>query len=200
MILSENAEAIYMQQGINNSESTEGLFILNPDGNFTYLNEKALSFAGEKYGKLAGKPFISIIPEKERRRFYREFINLLNGKSIRLTVPKYEYGSKHVFELNINPIARNRKIVMLVGTIRDITYIKKIEAEKKIMMSRERIFRESIAHHFFNPLAIAKGYLQIVIDNKPNKDDMEKLEAAKTAIKRVESVVKNVIKYGDIRE
>ncbi|MEA2054211.1 MAG: hypothetical protein U9O96_03715 [Candidatus Thermoplasmatota archaeon] len=89
---------------------------------------------------------------------------------------------------------------MSIGTIRDITHIRKMERDRKNAIHRERIFKESISHYFFNPLVIAKGYIQLVIDETADDEEKKKLEAAKTAINRIESVVKNVINNGDVRE
>ncbi len=201
-MLSEKMEDIYMQHDADtdNNTPTEGLFILNADGNFVHLNEKALSFAGERHGTLIGKHFSSIAPEKERRKIHYTLGELFKGRSTRYTIPKYDYGIKHIFEVNINPVIQNRKIIMFVGTIRDITHIRKMEADRKKAISREKMFRESVAHHFFNPIVIARGYLQLVMEGTCNNDEREKLEAVKTAVGRIESVVKNVIRDGDIRE
>ena len=199
MAISKNMGSIYMHLD-GDGESAEGLFILNSGGNFVYLNEKAVLFAGEKQGALAGKPLISIIPERERGKVYGKLVDLINGKSISLTIPRYEYGMRRIFELNVNPVIQNHKTVMFVGTIRDITYIKKMESERKKMMIREQNFRESVAHHFFNPLAIARGYLQLVVEKTSDGEERRKLESSIAAIGRVESVVKNVIRYGDVRE
>lgn len=194
----ENLESKYMRH--NADASTEGLFILNPGGNIVHMNERVLSFAEDEQERLMGKNFISIFPEKERSRISSKFMGMLDGKSVKFTISKYEYGRRHIFEVNINPVTKNRRILMFVGTIRNVTYIKKMETERKKMVIREQNFRESVAHHFFNPLAIARGYLQLVVEKTSDGEEKRKLESSINAIGRVESVVKNVIQYGDVRE
>ncbi len=80
----------------------------------------------------------------------------------------------------------------------DITDRVKAEERVKEALEKEREFKLRTAHFFFNPLAIAKGYLQVALHEK---DDIEtKIEMAMKAIERVEKVVKNVTQRGEIIE
>jgi len=80
----------------------------------------------------------------------------------------------------------------------DITDRVKAEERVKEALEKEREFKLRTAHFFFNPLAIAKGYLQLALDEK---DDIEtKIKRAMKAIERVEKVVKNVTQKGEIIE
>jgi PAS domain S-box-containing protein len=80
----------------------------------------------------------------------------------------------------------------------DITDRVKAEERVKEALEKEREFKLRTAHFFFNPLAIAKGYLQLALHEK---DDIEmKIERAMKAIERVEKVVKNVTQRGEIIE
>ncbi|MEA2054212.1 MAG: PAS domain-containing protein [Candidatus Thermoplasmatota archaeon] len=60
----------------------EGIFILNSDGNFVHLNEKALAFIGKKHERLIGKPFISIAPKRTGRNFMLYAGICLMGKAL----------------------------------------------------------------------------------------------------------------------
>ena len=77
----------------------------------------------------------------------------------------------------------------------------KIKAEEEMMraLEQERKFKLEAAHYFFNPIAIAKGYLDLAIEELP-QEQREKLKAAHHAIERVEKVVKNVVEKGEIHE
>jgi len=200
MVVTESVGRMHIENDILQDESTEGIFILNADGNLVHLNKRAALFFGKKYDEIKDKPFMSIVPEKERTKIYSNYSHLFNGKGIRYSIQKYIYGRKAAFEININPIIQNNKTIMFVGTIKDITHIEEMKAEARRAFLREKIFRESVAHHFFNPLVIARGYVQLVIDDMPESDKKKRLEAAKIAIGRIEAVVSNVIKNGDIRE
>ena len=86
----------------------------------------------------------------------------------------------------------------------DITERK--EAEEKLeqayreverALKEEQKFKMATAHYFFNPIAIAKGYLDLALEEGDGED---KIKKAIEAITRVEKVVKNVTKRGEIRE
>ncbi len=64
-------------------------------------------------------------------------------------------------------------------------------------LEQEREFKMRTAHYFFNPIAIAKGYLELAIEGKDGK---EKILKAIEAINRVEKVIKNVTQKGEIHE
>jgi len=49
-------------------------------------------------------------------------------------------------------------------------------------------------------LCIAKGYLELAIKDERDADQREKLKAIVNAVERVETVVKNVVMKGEVRE
>ncbi|MEA2054476.1 MAG: PAS domain S-box protein, partial [Candidatus Thermoplasmatota archaeon] len=93
-----------------------------------------------------------------------------------------------------------------LGTAYDVTERKRAEeALKKAYekaeeaLEQEKVFKLKTAHHFFNPIAIAKGYLDLTMDEVP-EEQKKKLQSAHHAIMRVEKVVKNVTQRGEIHE
>lgn len=87
----------------------------------------------------------------------------------------------------------------VLGTAYDITERKRAYEEMERALEKERIFKLKTAHHFFNPISIAKGYIDLVSDDISG-EDRKKILAARGAIKRVESVVKNATQRGEICE
>ncbi|HDN50575.1 MAG TPA: PAS domain S-box protein, partial [Thermoplasmatales archaeon] len=82
----------------------------------------------------------------------------------------------------------------------------RVKAEEKLQrayreveraLKEEQKFKMATAHYFFNPIAIAKGYLDLALEEGDGED---KIKKAIEAITRVEKVVKNVTKSGEIRE
>ncbi len=67
--------------------------------------------------------------------------------------------------------------------------IEKSKRKIEELLEKEKRMKAMLAHYFFNPIAIAKGYLQLSLEN--NED--EKIEKALKAINRIEKVVKNII-------
>ncbi|MCD6447528.1 MAG: PAS domain S-box protein [Thermoplasmata archaeon] len=79
----------------------------------------------------------------------------------------------------------------------DITDRVKAEERIRKALEKEREFKLRTAHYFFNPIAIAKGYLSLAIEEGDGK---EKIEKAIHAIERVEKVIKNITRRGEIVE
>ncbi len=76
--------------------------------------------------------------------------------------------------------------------------IAKIKAHEKVKeaLEKEREFKRRIAHYFFNPIAIAKGYLLMALEEY-NKKYVKK---ALKAVERIERVIKNIVERGLIAE
>jgi len=75
----------------------------------------------------------------------------------------------------------------------------KAEEEMKRILEEERRFKMDASHYFFNPITIAKGYLNLAME-EVDDEQRKKIESAYNAITRVEKVVKNVTQRGEIRE
>ena len=76
--------------------------------------------------------------------------------------------------------------------------VSKINAQEEMRraLEEESQFKLWTAHYFFNPIAIAKGYLEIAKEDH----DIDKIEKALDAIERIEKVVKNVVTKGEVHE
>ena len=115
-------------------------------------------------------------------------------------------GSTFDCSLHIYPINAEKPEEGTVVVAIDITERKKMEKELKKAyeevekaLQQEREFKLRTAHYFFNPIAIAKGYIDLAMEELP-EEQREKLKAAENAIARVEKVVKNVTQKGEIHE
>ncbi len=93
-----------------------------------------------------------------------------------------------------------------MGAVRDITQQKQAEEERKQALAEmeraldlEKRFKADAAHFFLNPIAIAKGYMELAVEEIPEEPE-EKISRAQRAIKRVETVIKNIVEKGEIHE
>jgi len=93
-----------------------------------------------------------------------------------------------------------------MGILRDITQRKQAEKEREramIEMERalklEKHFKADAAHFFLNPIAIAKGYMDIHMENIDD-EEQQHVTAAREAITRIEAVIKNIVEKGEIHE
>ncbi|MGC9307351.1 MAG: PAS domain S-box protein [Thermoplasmatota archaeon] len=90
-------------------------------------------------------------------------------------------------------------IVGAVETTLDITERKQAEEEMERALENERVFKLQAAHHFFNPIAISRGYMDIVMEKLPD-GEAEMIQKAHDAIMRIQRVVENIVQRGEIHE
>ncbi len=86
-----------------------------------------------------------------------------------------------------------------VETTLDITERKQAEEEMERALEQEKLFKLKAAHHFFNPLAISKGYMTIAMEELPEEHHAT-IQQAHNALKRIERVVRNIVERGEIHE
>jgi len=158
------------KQNLRAMSNDEGIFILDRRGQIIFANEKA----------------------KEIYKLRRELKKTLSQNKTKL-----RKGCK---EIVLYPIFDENKLKFFFGVIRDMEEIIKIKKILDITYERVKAFREDIAHHFFNPIAIAKGYLNLLSEKNLDPEDKVKVEKVKTALERVEAVVKNIVINGKICE
>ncbi len=159
-----------MRPNLRSLNDREGVFILDRRGNIIFANDKA----------------------SDVYKIRRELKKALSEKRMSI-----QNGSK---EIVLYPIFDNNNLKFFFGIVRDMEDIIKIKKILDITYESVKNFREDIAHYFFNPLAIAKGYLNLISEKNLTAEDKLKIEKVKTAIERIEAVVKNIVMNGKICE
>jgi len=177
-------------------EGQEGLLLLNPRGHIIHANESVAAFFGLPAHKLTGKPFLALFNRREQRMLAERY-KKIQDMPLRYLMTREEDGDIRTYALTIHPVQERGKTLMLVVTLHDFTMIENLQRERDCSLNRERTCIESISHHFFNPLAIAKGYLQLAQEEADNGSEA-KLRAASQALDRIEKVVKTIISTGDL--
>ncbi len=159
-----------LHQNLSSRGENEGIFILDRYGTILFANSKA-------------EEIYEIVDDVKK---------LLTNRRISI-----KRGTK---EIVIYPIFENGELKFFFGVLRNMEEIIKIKKFLDITYERVKNFREDIAHYFFNPILIAKGYLDLLADKDLDMEDKEKIEKAHTAIERIEAVVKNIVINGKIGE
>jgi len=120
--------------------------------------------------------------------------------TIPLTIKGEVEGILQVAATSKNPLAEKKRLLKSIAE-EIAAGMAKIKAEEEMMraLEQERKFKLEAAHYFFNPIAIAKGCLDLAMEELP-EEKRKKLKSAKYAIGRVEKVVKNVTQRGEIHE
>ncbi|MFO8132446.1 MAG: PAS domain S-box protein [Thermoplasmatota archaeon] len=101
------------------------------------------------------------------------------------SIPQFEEGSDEPYQV--------------YSTFLDITERKQAEEEMERALETERVFKLQAAHHFFNPIAISRGYMDIAMEKLPDAE-AETIQKAHDAIMRIQRVVENIVQRGEIHE
>ena len=157
-------------QNFSSINDEEGVFILNEDGAILFANSKA-----------------KIVFSMESK-----LKELIKGQNIKIREDNRE--------IIVYPLLENNQIKFFFGVVKDLYEMEDIKKVLDITYDRVKSFKEDIAHYFFNPIVIAKGYLNLLSDKNLEPHDKEKIEKIKIAIERIEAVVKNIVVNGKIVE
>ena len=167
----------------------EGIYIENEEGEIVFANNAFSQMIGYGREEIIGKRIGDFLEKEKKRRIgkgkYEIKAYTKNGYP-KILISSYEKISSQIFTGGINFII-------------DATEIKRKEERLKILAERERNFRLKTAHYFFNPLAIAKGYMGLMTEEL-GESEKEKVLKAIHAIDRVENVIKNFVTRGEIAE
>ena len=102
-------------------------------------------------------------------------------------------------EISLYPMVKG-KSRFYFGVVRDRTEIVKMMKMMATAYEGVKAFKEDVAHYFFNPICIAKGYLQLAMEGEKNMEEKVKMEKVRVAIERIEAVVRNIVMHGKISE
>ncbi|MGC9308054.1 MAG: PAS domain S-box protein, partial [Thermoplasmatota archaeon] len=209
-ILRDITARIEMEKALKESEekfrllaesSTSAIFIMQDDV-FQYANPAMMEMSGYSRDELREMAFWDVVHPDHRDMVKERAHRRMAGEK---SIPeRYEVkvltrdGTEKWADLTATSIIYQGEPAVL-GTAYDITERKRAYEEMERALEQERIFKLKTAHHFFNPISIAKGYIDLVSDDI-SEEDRQKIMAARGAIKRVEAVVKNVTQRGEICE
>ena len=180
----------------------EGICIDDENEKMTFVNDAFARILGyENKEELIGKKLLDFV-DNEGKKILNEEINLRRkNKSGRYELKIYaKDGKPKDILVSSTPLIVNGKYAGSISVNLDITELKKAENEMKRALEEERKFKADTAHYFFNPLCIAKGYLELAMKDERDAEQREKLKTIINAVERVENVVKNVVIKGEVRE
>ena len=180
----------------------EGICIDDENERMTFVNDAFARILGyENKEELIGKKLLDFVDNEGKKILNEEINSRRKNKSGRYELKVYaKDGKPKDILVSSTPLIVNGKYAGSISVNLDITELKKAENEMKRALEEERKFKADTAHYFFNPLCIAKGYLELAMKDERDAEQREKLKAIINAVERVENVVKNVVMKGEVRE
>lgn len=176
----------------------EGIMLLDGTGSITYLGDRAAELLNQSRERVHDATLADLLRHgTEKKSDVMEAMHM-EGELL-CHFPRSDDDTAPV-QIRFHRVASDDATERYIGVVRNIDAADAVEQHLTRQLRREQLFKESISHHFFNPLCIAQGYLQLVLNREDPGDQESMLRAAQQALARIETVVKNVVYDGDLKE
>ncbi len=206
--LKNNVEIITSQLSKVANNIQEVIFEIDLNGNWSYLNSAWETLTGHKIKDTLGKPFDAFlvntdgIPIKNLIDFSSKKFNSRNKKFQALTKDK----KIKWFDFSVKCIkSEDDTIEGYIGTIVDITQLKKIESdlidatEKATSANRAKDdFLSTMSHEIRTPLNAVVGISHLLLMENPKKRQLENLNALKFSSEHLLELLNDILDFNKI--
>jgi len=172
----------------------DGLYRLDANGVFTYLNESFAEILGYDRAELLGTHTSVVMAEGELHRGQEVVRQVLDSDERESDLMDMTMETKSGEEITaaihfVVLTAEAGRYDGLMGVMRDITDRK--ERERALQRQNERLeeFASIVSHDLRNPLNVARGNLDLVARDC----DSEYLDTAETALDRMEALIEETL-------
>jgi PAS domain S-box-containing protein len=131
--------------------SSDAIFTIDTQGNFTFFNENVKNLIGFTSGELVGMNFVEILPpesQKKAKKFFSRGMKGEEGHTYELEVYK-KGGGTAIVELNMSTLFQDGKPIGRLGIARDITERKRAEEALQYRVELENLIT-TISTNFIN--------------------------------------------------
>lgn len=166
------------------------MYLLDPDGHFTFVNEALLELTGNDWDDLIGSSGRQVMEDNHYERGTALIRELLSGEEDRGTFEM----NLHTADGEVIPCENHLALrfdgdtfIGTAGVIRDIT--ERAEREHALRRQNERLerFTSIVSHDLRNPLNIATGRLELVNE----ECESEHIEHVDEALDRMEVLIED---------
>ncbi len=190
--------------------AAEGIYRVDANGEFTFVNKAYCETFGYKAGELLGKHFSIVIPEARMPQAHK-IVNNLNTKKPTRGEFFMRHKLNHEFPAYFSMVrlTRERKPAGFTGILQDITERKQAEqalenAYQKLKDAQEQLIHSGkmaamgqlaagISHELNQPLTGIKGFAQAMFADLPKtspfREDLKKILAQ---TERMNKIIKNI--------
>src|SRR5699024_3992951 len=149
----------------------DNIFHLDKTGRVLYANRRLLNLWQLKPGEEAGKNLYELNVSYELRRAMLAAVRhvFATGQSVRDESASTRMGTTRYFDYIMNPVfTADGQVDYVVGSARDITQSKRIQAENEQAERRKDEFLATLAHELRNPLAAAQNAHRLIRERDEN--------------------------------
>ncbi|MDH5638825.1 MAG: ATP-binding protein [Nitrospinota bacterium] len=172
------------------------IWAVDMEGRFIYINDNIKEWGYDKE-ELIGQPLLSILNAQRigKRETRRSIMGIHQTYEMEIVDKK---GTAHKVVVKSSPLEEDGNIVGVMGIIRDITELERLERKLK---DEERLaslgrLATGIAHEIRNPLSSVKMNLSILKKRlSPKGVDVEHFEIAQEEVFHLEKIVSELLDY-----
>ncbi len=212
-------ERALMEQALRRSEryyrsliaqAGDMISVLDRELRYKWGSLSGRKITGYTPADIYGRSFFDFIPEEAREHAEKALREVLKkpGSSIHLEGPfVHKDGSVHHHEAIITNLLDDPDVQGIVINSRDITERKRMEEELRRRNRELDLFAQTVAHDLKTPLSVVDGYVQLMLKEKNEPEEMEKyLRNCQQAVRRMEELIDSLLEYaragapdGDVR-
>lgn len=165
----------------------DGVYVIGTDKTFISINRSIERITGYTAEELIGVSYSFILPPEELVKSKEAFKRVLSGETFkREAIFKHKNGTLIEVELVSIPHMVGDKVMGVIGTVKDLTEIKRVE--NKIRQSEKLAvvgeLAAGVAHEIRNPLTSLRGFTQMFLEH-PSTVNKEILQVM---LKEIDSI------------
>jgi PAS domain S-box-containing protein len=187
----------------------DAIWVLDPEGNFIFLNKSGEEMSGYTLSELAGKNFEPLVHPEDLPGAKDRFLRILEGKSHVADFEARFYakdGETHLLSLSSGPLYKDGRVIGLFGIGKDVTEHRKAEkalreSEKQLrylssqLLTAQETERRRISKELHDELGGALSVLKLrlsFIGKKLENDPVTVREECETISQDIDQVIENV--------
>ncbi|MBW3469404.1 PAS domain S-box protein [Arthrospiribacter ruber] len=189
-------------------ESTEIIFSINLDLEFTYVSPNVKQFLGYEVEEVINKNlihFLNLEDNSGMEEFKKDRIKFLKENQYLEFKLKRKDGENRIFSTNGRLIETERGELFYNGIARDITKLRK--AQKELYLAKEKAeqasmvksqFLSIMSHEIRTPMNAVIGMSHLLLEDNPRPDQMENLKTLQFSAENLLGLINDILDYTKI--
>lgn len=190
----EEEERKFINQSLDSMNDI--FFVIDTNGNINKVNNSGLKFitsisnySEQDIGEINIR---DIFPQSQTKQINKSLSSVNKGNHVRYNIEaKTNQNDSLELEIKISPLYNDiNEIIGIVGMARDVT--EENEYKRKLKKKNNKLdkFAKIISHDIRNPTSIAKGNLNLHINNHGSTDE---LDTTLKSLHRIENILEDVL-------